>query len=405
MQDRERTENIRNSLRGAGLQALVCALPKNVLLLSGYWPVVGSSVAMALDDGSVMLAVPKDEEELAREGWADRIETFDPHPLDQMTTPAQNVRQTLHKLAGSLAHSSLTIGVEEGETSEPASYSAVHLYQASLAETLQDVFGAASLVSASELLRTMRSRKTKREISRIRAACEIAQAAFEAAVPELRSGMTELEAAQLFAGHLSTGLIHHPSMNRAGGFAWVMSGDNSAKAHGAYARSRTKRLTHHDLILVHCNSYLDGYWTDITRTYYLGKPTGRIAEMYAAVFAARRAALDRIAAGVRAADIDHAARSVLSAWGFGSQFKHSAGHGVGFGAISPTALPRLHPKSPDVLAPGMVFNLEPAIYIEGFGGIRHCDMVALGESVAEVLTPFHADIGALAIAAARGTHA
>ena len=74
--------------------------------------------------------------------------------------------------------------------------------------------------------------------------------------------------------------------------------------------------------------------------------------------------------------------------GFSTEFKHATGHGVGFAATNPNALPRIHPQSPDILAAGMTFNIEPAIYIDGIGGMRHCDVVACTESGAEVLTDF-----------------
>jgi Xaa-Pro aminopeptidase len=83
---------------------------------------------------------------------------------------------------------------------------------------------------------------------------------------------------------------------------------------------------------------------------------------------------------------------VLTAHGYGEAFKHPTGHGVGFAAIDHDALPRLHPKSPDVLETGMVFNVEPGVYFEGYGGLRHCDMVAVTASGAEVLTPFAASM-------------
>ncbi|MFI5241661.1 MAG: M24 family metallopeptidase, partial [Gemmatimonadales bacterium] len=68
---------------------------------------------------------------------------------------------------------------------------------------------------------------------------------------------------------------------------------------------------------------------------------------------------------------------------------HSTGHGVGFVAIDARAHPRLHPASTDVLRAGMVCNVEPAIYVDGYCGLRHCDMIAVTEAGAEVLTPFH----------------
>ena len=69
-------------------------------------------------------------------------------------------------------------------------------------------------------------------------------------------------------------------------------------------------------------------------------------------------------------------------------FKHSTGHGVGFAAANPNAIPRIHPASPDLLTEGMTFNIEPAIYFDGYGGMRHCDMVGVGKTGAEVFTNF-----------------
>ncbi len=206
----------------------------------------------------------------------------------------------------------------------------------------------------------------------------------------------ETEAAEGFHASLSA---DGEADGRAGGFTFCMSGPHSAQAHGAYARSRSRRIGPHEFVLVHCNSYAGGYWTDVTRTYCLGEPEDRMRKMYDAVFAARAAALDALRPGVYACDVDAAARGVLRDRGFGAEFKHSTGHGVGFEAISPNALPRLHPKSNDVLQPGMVFNVEPAVYYDGYGGLRHCDLVALAEQGGEVLTPFHASPAELSLAA------
>jgi Xaa-Pro dipeptidase len=95
--------------------------------------------------------------------------------------------------------------------------------------------------------------------------------------------------------------------------------------------------------------------------------------------------------------VDGAARAAIEERGFGEGFKHPTGHGVGFAAIDHNAIPRIHPQSGDRLEPGMVFNVEPAIYIEGLGGLRHCDMVAVTENGMELLTPFHATLAELAL--------
>jgi Xaa-Pro aminopeptidase/Xaa-Pro dipeptidase len=177
-----------------------------------------------------------------------------------------------------------------------------------------------------------------------------------------------------------------------------MSGPNAACAYAAYQQSRARKLQTGDLVLIHCNSYADGYWTDITRTYCLGGPDERQRAMYRAMFDARAAALAAIHPGVRAAEVDRAARAAIASHGFGNAFKHPTGHGVGFAAIDHNAPPRLHPKSEDMLKEGMVFNVEPGIYVEGYGGMRHCDMVVVTADGALVLTPFQTDIAELIVA-------
>src|SRR6185312_988444 len=80
--DEERVTRIQDALKGARLDAVVCALPENVLLLSGYWPVVGNALAIATREGRVAVIAPEDERDLAEAGWADDIRTFQPAPLD-----------------------------------------------------------------------------------------------------------------------------------------------------------------------------------------------------------------------------------------------------------------------------------------------------------------------------------
>jgi Xaa-Pro aminopeptidase len=95
--------------------------------------------------------------------------------------------------------------------------------------------------------------------------------------------------------------------------------------------------------------------------------------------------------------VDAAARNVLRSRGLSEAFKHATGHGVGFAAISHKARPRLHPCSDAVLEPGMVFNVEPAVYLDGYGGLRHCDVVLVTENGHALLTPFQCDPTALVL--------
>jgi Xaa-Pro aminopeptidase len=392
--DEVRITAIRKVLQEHSCDALVCSLPMNVLMLSGYWPVVGTSMAIARSDGTIYLIVPEDEEELARKGGADEVRTFHPSSLDSLTTAAESILKPLQDVVRSIGPVGY-LAFEFQETSAPTSYAAMHLYRGDVQRLTEESFGRYSQVPAQPMLQRLRERKSPIELEGIRQACRIAGRAFEYGASQLEAGMTEVEAANLFRAMLSNSLAEFPEVERADGFVFCMSGPNSAEAFGAYARSRARRIKSGDLVLVHCNSYADGLWTDITRTYQVGSLQGREEEMYEAVFAARESALAALTPGAVGSAVDRAARSTLDQRGFGPNFKHSTGHGVGFQCISPDARPRLHPKSEDQLAPGMVFNVEPAIYIEHMGGIRHCDMVALTADGYELLTPFHTTLESL----------
>lgn len=379
----ERRDRIRAALRERGWDLLVCALPKNVLMLTGYWPIIGTGVACADADGAVHLLVPVDEKELAENSSADRVSTFQAGSLETLAPAARLIEQPLRKLIN--GHPS-RIGYESGEVSEPSSYVSMNLYNCALAGILNHVAPNARLDPADDALAELRAIKTEPEIERIRAACQTAGTAFAIGFEQMQAGMQEVQAARHFRRPLGCS-----AAERADGQVSCMSGANSGTAYGAFARSTHRCITPGDLVLTHCNSYEDGYWTDITRTYVIGEPDDRQLRMFDAIRAAREAAISAIAPGVPAADVDHAARERLAELGFGAEFKHSTGHGVGFGGIDAHARPRLHPKSPDRLETGMVFNVEPGIYFPGSGGMRQCDMVALTAQGTELLTPFQSE--------------
>jgi Xaa-Pro aminopeptidase len=325
------------------------------------------------------------------------VRTFEPDSLTRLTSVAEAAREPLAALLQDLDLTQAHIGYEEGESYEVVTYPAMHLYGSAMADLLWAAAPKATQRSGAEALPPLRSALVPDEVERVRAACRVAEAAFRVGAQAICAGQTEAEVAAQFAAPLSVDGLTYPDVTRAGGFVYCMSGPRSAQAGGAYARSSSRTLQEGDLVLVHCNSYVDGYWIDITRTYCLGEPDERQRAMYAAIEAARVAALTTLAPGVRAADVDGAARDALTRCGFGADFTHGVGHNVGFSAISMQYPPRLHPASPDLLAPGMTFNIEPAIYIQGYGGMRHCDVVTLGEAGPVVLTPFRGELDQLII--------
>jgi Xaa-Pro aminopeptidase len=382
--DHERVGRIRRALETHGLDAIVCGRRANVLLLSGYWPVIGSALAVATREGAVALIVPADEADLASSGWADAIHTFDVGSLERLTTIIEAVRGPLAAATSALGlRSGATIGFEGGAAFDPSGYASTYTYGAALKHLLRGAFAGAHVCDATECLAELQSVLTERELHRLRIACAVAQAAFESTAATIRVGMTERQIAE----HLRAGL-GSAGHERCDGFAYCMSGPNSARAYAAFQQSSARAIADGDFVLLHCNSYCDGFWTDITRTFCVGAITDQQRAMRDAVHIARRAALDAIGPGARASTVDYAARHVLTERGFGDAFKHPTGHGVGFAAINHNARPRIHPASNVVLEVGMVFNIEPAVYVSDRGGMRHCDVVVVTDDGGECLTPF-----------------
>jgi len=386
-----RDEVIRRALDQTNWDLLACCMPSNVLLLSGYWPAAGYSLALATRDGHIVLVVPEDEDELAEHSWADEVATYCPAPLDRVMTVEEPVFEAFADVKRALGITADRIGFEQWEAFDPAGY-VPNSFRGSAARLLRRAFPSATLAPADELLAHMRAVKTVAEIQHIRTACAVAEHAFRYGSHQLRTGLTETQIAAAFRVPLSSCLANCEQVNRCDGFTYCMSGPNSAKAYGPYSRSRTRKVERGDLVILRCHSYADGYWADVTRTYHIGPVEGRKQQMFEAVFAAQDAVLSAIRPGIRAADLDQIARTVFESHDLGKAFKHATGHGAGFGALDHTARPRLHPKSDDALEAGMILKLEPGAYLDEFGGVRKSDMVVVTEDGAELLTPFHCNL-------------
>ncbi len=120
-QDSERKSRVQDALQSANLDALVCGLPANVLLVSGYWPVVGTSLAIVVRGGPTVLLVPEDEEDLAKHGGADEIHTYQPVPLDKLKPLLQAQLPPLSDLARKHSLLQKRIGYEQSGWYEAAS--------------------------------------------------------------------------------------------------------------------------------------------------------------------------------------------------------------------------------------------------------------------------------------------
>lgn len=162
----------------------------------------------------------------------------------------------------------------------------------------------------------------------------------------------------------------------------VASGRRSALPHGTATKNELRKG---EFVVVDFGIVLDGYCSDMTRTFYLGSPNAREKRVYNAVREALEKAEAFLHDGVSASQVDGVARQVLRRHRLASRFTHSTGHGVG---LEIHESPSLHARDPQLLSTGMVVTVEPGVYLPGWGGVRIEDMVAIGPQGCEVLTGF-----------------
>ena len=383
----ERRSRIVASLVAAGLDAFLCSASTEVLLLTGYWPVMSSSIAIYTADGDVRLIVPEDEVELAEKTSSAKLIPYKPAGLDTLQSPLDLLRAPLILALGELNLRKAAVGLQLGEGEQPSTYAVSYQFRSSLLDLLNQLMPDASFKPCDASLESLKAVKTAAELAILENACVVAAAAFHRAAAVITAGLRETDIAAAVQSAFETA----PSarqFERSYGYFFCMSGPNSARAAAAFARTRDRKLEQGDLVMIHGNTCADGYWTDITRTYTVGEPSGRHKEMRKAIMQAHAAGLHAIHPGVAGCDVDRAVREVMKEHGLGDAFKHATGHGVGFAAANPNGAPRIHPLSKDLLEAGMTFNLEPAAYFNGYGGMRHCDLVAVTQDGAKILTQF-----------------
>jgi len=159
----------------------------------------------------------------------------------------------------------------------------------------------------------------------------------------------------------------------------AISGEKTSLPHGAPSQDLLKK----GIVLMDFGCISSGYSSDMTRTIFLGKATAKQKKIYNIVLEAQQTAIKSIRPGMKASYVDKAARDYITDKGYGEYFGHSTGHGVG---LDIHELPNISSKSDEVLQPGMVFTVEPGIYIPEWGGIRIEDMVQVTDNGCRIIT-------------------
>ena len=242
---------------------------------------------------------------------------------------------------------------------------AEHLGQAGLKVELRPVTG---------LVERLRVNKDRLELMAIRRAIEITEAAFTLVLGNLSPGKTELDVAwEIVTAMRRLGAedVAFPPI--------VVAGPMSAEPH---AEPSERPIEEGEPVLFDIGAKKDGYCSDFSRTVIIGEPDDKFREVYAVVRRAQTAAIEGLRPGMRSIEADHLARSVIEAAGYGDRFGHALGHGVG---LATHEAPSLSARTGTTLEPGMVFTIEPGVYLPGWGGVRLEEMVVLTEDGAELL--------------------
>ncbi len=231
------------------------------------------------------------------------------------------------------------------------------------------------LKPAAGITAELRAQKDASEVGRIEDAITVLDLGFKKVMNGLVPGASEKE--------LALAVEFYFKKNGADGLAFdtiIASGLRGAMPHG---KASDKKIKKGELVIVDMGAFRNGYNSDETRTYCVGKATKLQKNIYGIVMEAQERAIKKIRPGVAATEVDSAARNFIEKAGYGKYFGHGTGHGVG---LEIHENPYIGPLGKDVLKEGMVVTIEPGIYIPGWGGVRIEDMALVVKGGCEILT-------------------
>lgn len=245
-------------------------------------------------------------------------------------------------------------------------------------EQVQTHFDTTRIKSIEAFIKNERLYKSESEIKKIKKAIEITERGLDYITEFVKIGMTEIEIKQeleLYVYMIGADAMAFDTL--------VLSGENSSLPHGV---SGSREIKLGDFLLFDFGVVIDGYRSDITRTFIVGEGTTKQREVYKIVKEANERAIRAAKIAKPIKEIDQAARSYIEAVSFGDFFIHRTGHGLG---LEVHEQPSIHGHNKTLLKEGMLFTVEPGIYIPNLGGVRIEDNVYINEfGETEILTTF-----------------
>jgi Xaa-Pro aminopeptidase len=345
-------QKLRQTLEEQGLDALLVSQSENRKYLSGF---TGSAGWLLISKNNAYLAVDFRYVEQAKEE----------SPAFEMLHIKGDPANWLPGLVSKTEFNNL------GFESHDISYA---LYR-QLADKLNTNHQQIKLIPTSNIVESIRAVKSTEELDYVTKAAELADSAIEHIRLIIKPGITEKK----IAWEIEKWLRENGSDCIPFDII-VASGTNSALPH---AKPSERAVNTGEPIMIDMGARVKGYCCDISRTFCIGEGTAAFVKIYDIVLGAQLTALATIKSGMNGEQADQLSRVIIEQAGYGAAFGHGLGHGVG---LATHESPRLGPRSSDELADGMVFTIEPGIYIPGWGGIRIEDTVMLKSGKIEILT-------------------
>lgn len=353
----QRLQLLQSYLKDQQVEASMITSPINIYYFTGFFsdPHERFMALWVTKEGQTVLYVPSLDEESAAKASAVRTII----PIKDTDDPYERLKQ---ECGASLKR----VGIEKKIMS---------VFQG---EKLKECFEGAAFLDVEDFIMTLRSKKSKEEIQLVRKAIEVVERVLAHGVSKVAPGVTELEITAEMEYQMKVLGAERPAFS-----TMVLSGKNSALPHG---RPGNRKIESGEFLLFDLGVFVGGYCSDITRTFIVGVGSEKQQDIYETVRIAVEKAIDSVKAGDPIGKVDRAARDYIESQGYGQYFIHRVGHGLG---LDVHEAPSIHSNNQTMMEPGLLFTIEPGIYIPEIGGVRIEDDIYIGEDGrAEVLTTY-----------------
>lgn len=345
-----RIERLRKRFDALYIDAMLITEPTNIFYLTGFTLVPGDGALLVTKDAAVLITDDR---------YATELEQFDSDEVVAMIT--RDYWHDLNKLC-------------TGMQIEVLGFENTLNYR--IYDLLDEIMNA-DIVPFDGMIEEMRSIKDADEVTKLRQAAKLHVKGYEYVLDFIKSGMTERQV----ANRLDFWMKEHGASGAA--FPTICaSGANAAMPH---VTATDKVITDGDIVTLDFGYFVNGYTADMTRTFAVGSIDPELKDVYQIVNEARQAVIDKAKVGIHGDALDAAGRQIIDLAGYGDEFNHGMGHGIG---LSVHELPATYgPESHDVvLQNNQIITVEPGIYIPEIGGVRIEDDILVTHGGIEVLT-------------------